>query len=141
MKKILLILFLLINAYAQGQFDPVPSQFSVQARVGMNSEKYIIGGLDNAFQYHHFEGAITMIMDRYESCFFSVRLGYSIGTNIQVMPLVARAYKYVTSDKNEYTIGENYWLWDYGVRLRKNIFFIQGDYLENFQFTIGVVLQ
>jgi len=144
MKKLLVILFLFSSAYALGQFgSDAPFQFSLQPRIGVNEEKYLIGGLDVAFEYPHFEYALTMIMDKYEACYFSLRAGYGIpvGKTIRIMPLVARAYKYVSSDKTEYTIGDNYWVWSYGLRLQKKIFFIEADYLEQFQFTIGAAIR
>jgi len=144
MKKIVLILFVFGKLCAYGQFSSESLvHFSLQPRVGVNDEKYIVGGLDNAFQFPHFEYALSLVMERYEACYFSLRVGYgiTIGTNIQIMPLVARAYKYVSADKTEYTIGDNYWVWDYGLRFKRNIFFIQADYLEQFQFTIGAAIR
>src|SRR5436190_4520818 len=136
MKKLFIILiFIFCAIYVQAQFGSESiAHFSLQPRVGVNDEKYIIGGIDNALQFPHFGYALSLIMDKYEACYFSLRVGYgiAIGTNIQVMPLVARAYKYVSSDKTEYTVGDNYWAWDYGIRFKRNIFFLQVDYLEQF---------
>ena len=144
MKKLLLILFVSCNLCVYGQFgDESLVHFSLQPRIGMNMEKYLIGGLDNAFQFPHFEYALCMMMDKYEACYFSLRVGYAIniGTHIQVMPLVARAYKYESADKTEYTRGDNYWVWNCGLRLKRNKFFIQTDYMEQFQFTIGAAIR
>lgn len=144
MKKLLPALFLLTRLCVYGQFgDESIVHFSLQPRIGMNMEKYLIGGIDNAFQFTHFEYALSLMMDKYEACYFSLRVGYgiNIGTSIQVMPLVARAYKYVSSDKTEYTRGANYWVWDCGLRLKRNKFFIQADYLEQFQFTVGAAIR
>ena len=145
MKTLFIILiFFFCKANVQAQFGPeAVAHFSLQPRVGINDEKYLIGGIDNALQFTHFEYALCLIMDKYEACYFSLRVGYGIpiGTKIQVMPLVARAYKYVSSDKTEYTVGDNYWAWDYGIRFKKNLFFLQVDYLEQFQFTVGAAIR
>ena len=70
MKNILIILFLLVKTSVQAQFDYPPEvQFSLQPRLGVTNDKTIIGGIDNAFVYHHFEWAASLIMDRYEACY------------------------------------------------------------------------
>ena len=145
MRRVLIILFLFSGVSVHAQFtDPPIGIFTLQPRVGMSIEKYIVGGIDIGFEFHHFDYAVTMIMDRYEAAYFGFRAGYpiNIGTNIRVMPLISPAYKYTSADKTEYTLGKNYWVWDYGLRLQKSIYFIQADYIEEeFNFTIGATIR
>ena len=137
MKKILIVILCLFIS------SVIYSQFSLQPRLGVNIEKYLIGGMDIAYEIYNFHFSGGLIMDKYEDAFFGLRIGYYIGNKdgIRVMPMVSRSFKYVSADKTEFTKGNNYWVWDYGIRLEKDIYFIQVNKPEEFQFTIGAKIR
>lgn len=120
-------------------------QFSLQPRVGMNENKHAVFALDIAYKLGCLEPAVTIddVQHNTEPAFFNFRIGYRIPVaGLTVMPLAGQAYRYMSNDKQN----ENYWLFMAGLRLEKHLpcmiensaVFIQGDYSDQFQVTIGV---
>lgn len=130
MKKIFLLVATCTCLYVQGQFK-------LQPRVGLNENKHFVFAMDMAYRFKNVEGAVIIndVQSTREAAYFGYRAGYAIPlvNDIKVMPFAGRSFRYMSNDK----LSENYWVWNYGVRVEKDIVFIQAEYVNQFQLTIG----
>lgn len=130
----MLLIALIISLIAKGQF-------SLQPRVGLNENKHAIAAMDIAYRTHGAEAALIIndVQNVREPAFFGYRLSYAIPVthDLNVMPIVGRSFRYMSNDKRI----ENYWVWNIGLRVEKDVVFLQADYVKQFQVTIGVIVR
>lgn len=129
----MLLIALFISLYAK-------SQFSLQPRLGLNENMHAVCALDIAYRVKGAEAALLIndVQHTTEPAFFGYRLSYAIPVHsFNIMPIIGRSFRYMSNDKRN----ENYWVWDAGIRVEKDIAFIQADYVKQFQFTIGLIVK
>lgn len=142
------------------------AQFSLQASAGIefyqitdvtvkdsnnNTKALPAGQLDIAYViFKRLEPAASLNFSgiQHGSANFGARLCYIIGdiedeAALLFMPLTGYAYNYKTSDKTEFTLGDNYFEWLCGLKIQKGVVFGQVNYFSarqanKFQIMIGL---
>lgn len=143
MKQVMILTALLIASIAQAQFSLAP-------RIGLNENTRAVFAGDMAYRVGCIEPAIigSVVLNQREAAYSGFRVGFIIPTKkaLKVMFVGGRAYKFQSSDKNEYQEGKNYWCTYFGARVEKHLesmvknsaVFIQADYLDQAQLTLGI---